>query len=232
MDRKLFQKVRNARPYTSLVGNLGADEDTGKTTSRDTFQNCQFDDIGIAELLETDTRPTFVVDLKSPGPISDIRMNVVFSNKSMRFFDELRTIINTDTYYPPTPMPPSSPSGSSSSSSTLQDVESEVDFKEWATKENPQDGIADTFLNSYTFRGLLWTSTTLRNRWRIISASQVPNQRKRSQSSRSNSVPLTPSPLTDSERSLTSLDELDLPAQLAEARRRFKVLTEMSPVGM
>lgn len=202
------------------------------------------DDIGITELLETDTRPTFVLDLKTPGPNGD-RMNIIFCNASARFFDDIRTVVRTETFYPVAPKSPSL-NESLASASTLHGSEpssepSEADqFQEWATRLSGIDG--DTFLPSYTFHGLLWTSTTLRQRWRIVSASQVPNQRKRSQSSRPtsrssfdqppSSGTLTPSPLTDSDRALVSLDELDLPTQLAETQKRFKVLTEMSPVGM
>lgn len=44
------------------------------------------DDIGIAELLEQDSRPTFVIDLQAPEKEGNDRMSIVFCNKALRFF--------------------------------------------------------------------------------------------------------------------------------------------------
>jgi PAS domain-containing protein len=75
----------------------------------------------------------------------------------------------------------------------------------------------------------------LKCRWRIISASQVPNQRRqshgtpRSNSSRSTSRSTEISDRVDSEN---ILEESRLSEQLADSESKFRVLTELNPVGM
>jgi len=83
--------------------------------------------------------------------------------------------------------------------------------------------------------GMFWTSVTLQCRWRIISASQVPNQRRqshgtpRSNSSRSTSRSTETSDRIDVEN---ALEESRLSEQLADSESKFRVLTELNPVGM
>lgn len=104
------------------------------------------------------------------------------------------------------------------------------------------DNELDGFMPRFEFKGMYWTSCTLRETWRVISASQVPNQRKRShgtpRSSRSNSRSRS---TPDSARSFCSersnpntlnSEESELSRQLADSESKFKVLTELSPVGM
>ncbi len=158
-------------------------------------------------------------------------MKVTWSNKSLKFFDGLRNVIHTETFYP------------SIASSTSQDslVAVEAEFKEWATSMPDFDSALDGYMPRHEYKGMYWSSCTLRGRWRVISASQVPNQRKKShgtpRSSRSNSRS-TP----DSTRSFKSegrsdgdasvIEESDLSKQLADSESKFKVLTELNPVGM
>jgi PAS domain-containing protein len=85
---------------------------------------------------------------------------------------------------------------------------------------------------------MFWTSSTLRGRWRVISASQVPNQRMQShgtpRSSRSTSSRTsydTAGETSDSEAPVQT-PELDLSIQLAQSESKFRVLTELNPVGM
>src|SRR5689334_5958429 len=102
-------------------------------------------------------------------------MNVVFCNKSLRFFDDLRNIVLAETFFP-------TPSPSVASSIVLQDANTtaESEFKDWATSLSELDSSTDGYLPRHTFRGMFWTCATVRNRWRVISASQVPNQRRQS----------------------------------------------------
>lgn len=180
--------------------------------------------VGILELIEQDSRPTFVIDIQTPALPLQTRMNVVFCNKSLRFFDELRGLIQADTFYP-------SPSPSLSSNSTLQDANAaaETDFKDWATSLTDLD--RDGYLPRHSYKGLSWTCATVRNRWRVISASRVPNQRTPSHGtpkSRSRST----SRSTSVSREPVDQEEVDLTKQLADSESKFKVLTELNPVGM
>lgn len=157
-------------------------------------------------------------------------MNVVFCNKSLRFFDDLRNIIQADTFYP-------SPSPSLASSHTSQEASAiaETEFKDWATSLTDLD--RDGYLPRHSFKGLSWSCASVRGRWRVISASQVPSQRKpshgtpkfktrtTSRSTSRNRMPPEPEDEPDDE-------ELDLTKQLADSMSKFKVLTELNPVGM
>ncbi|CAG8952915.1 hypothetical protein HYFRA_00007629 [Hymenoscyphus fraxineus] len=177
-----------------------------------------FEEIGIAELLDEDTRPTFVLDLR-PIDIShpdDRGLNVVFCNKSLRFWDDLRGVIAAETFYPDSDLP-------TPNSVTQEASQSEVEFREWAN--NPPDS-ADGWLPRHTFRGAYWTCTTLRNRWRVISASHIPHQRLQRRGSRSNSISAAWSQDREDQ------EESSLSKQLADSESKFRVLTELNPVGM
>jgi len=114
------------------------------------------------------------------------------------------------------------------------------EFKEWCTSLSNFNGSTDGYLPRHTYRGMFWTSSTLRGRWRVVSASQVPNQRRRShgtpRSSRSTSRPISVSTgrSSGSERSDSEVPpvETDLTKHLADSASKFKVLTELNPVGM
>lgn len=193
------------------------------------------DEIGITELLEEDSRPTFVIDLHAPSKVVNGRMNVLFCNKSLRFFDDLRTVVLAETFYP-----------SSSTPTSAQEAQAAADaeFKDWATSVPEFDSSTDGYLPRHTYRGMFWTSCTLRGRWRVISASQVPNQRKQShgtpRSSRSNSRSTSAStatikglsPVSGASIETLVFDESELEKQLADSESKFKVLTELNPVGM
>lgn len=157
---------------------------------------------------------------------------LTFRVKSLKFFDELRRIMYTDTFFPPTSPP-----------TETKDpfVTAELEFKAWATYFPDFDSAADGYLPRHTFRGMFWTSTTLRGRWRVISASQVPRQRNAShgtpRSSRSNSRSNSATrsrTISESEvdENVVMTVEEELEMQLADSMSKFRVLTEMSPVGM
>lgn len=82
-------------------------------------------------------------------------MNVVFCNKSLRFFDSLRKVVLAETFYP-TPSDPSDPSPPPASQEpTPLGLSSlaEVEFREWATSVCDWDGYAGGYLPRHTFRG-------------------------------------------------------------------------------
>lgn len=190
-------------------------------------------DIGIIELLEQDSRPTFIIDLQSSDAEAKGRMNVVFCNKSLRFFDDVRNVVCAESFFPA--LSPSS-NTSTDSTSDLTPAVIEQNFKTWATSrvEDSNDG----YLPRHTFRGMFWTCSTLRHRWRVISASQVPNQRREShgtpKSSRATSrATSTTGPLEDKLESECQIpEEMKLSKKLADSESRFRVLTELNPVGM
>ena len=179
--------------------------------------------------MEHDSRPTFVLDLHSLGQAVNGRMPVVFVNRSLRFFDELRNVIEAETFYPPTYLPTKQQEAAAAA---------DADFKAWSTSVPNFDGSTDGYLPRHAFRGMYWTSSTLRGRWRVVSGSQVPKQRMPShgtaaRSSRSTSRSIETSTasteLTDSD---LLPEELTLNQKLADSESKFRVLTELNPVGM
>jgi PAS domain-containing protein len=158
-------------------------------------------------------------------------MPVVFVNRSLRFFDDLRNVIEAETFYPPTLQPTRQQEAAAAA---------DADFKRWATSVPSFDGSTDGYLPRHTFRGMYWSCSTLRGRWRVVSASQVPNQRRPShgtpRSSRSTSRSIETPTITSVTTELTEPDlgpeELTLTSRLADSESKFRVLTELNPVGM
>jgi hypothetical protein len=106
-------------------------------------------EIGITEYLEQDSRPTFVLDLQSPEVAKPgvIPWSVMYCNKSLRFFDELRNVVLAETFFPGPPSPISSTTSQASTSGA------DVDFKEWATSNSDFKSSRDGYLPRHTFKG-------------------------------------------------------------------------------
>jgi hypothetical protein len=115
--------------------------------------------IGIAELLEQEERPTLIVDLEnlanpSPGPLQ-----VVFANTSLRAAPGLLELV-TGKDHPA----PSSQTSSAESSWTQ--------FKAWMISAQKGGESLPVCLAPITYAGIVWTCSTLRRRLRIISGSR------------------------------------------------------------
>jgi len=193
------------------------------------------EDIGIIELLEQDSRPTFIIDLPSDIAVKG-QMNVVFCNTSLRFFDNLRNVVCAEAFYP---VRSQSSSISTESISDQVDVDAELNFKTWATSR--AEDSSDGYLPRHTFQNMFWTCSTLRGRWRVVSASQVPNQLRESHGTPklshtvSRSAPSTtdaPRPEKNPEFESQFPEEAKLSKKLADTESRFRVLTELNPAGM
>ena len=114
-------------------------------------------DIGMIELLECDSRPTFILDLEEAQHASDEVLHTVFSNASLKRLPRI--------LYP----------AHVKGDVLLGDDELEqyLDFKEWATRSPTYRQTAEGFTNPYSYQDILWTCSTLRKRWRIISGSTI-----------------------------------------------------------
>lgn len=179
-------------------------------------------DIGVTELLDQDCRPTFILDLQSESIKG--QLNVVFCNRSFRFFDDLRNVV----LHHHTASPSAPP-----------DDKATIAFRQWAM--STMDGI-DRYLPGHTFRDLYWTCSTMRGRWRIVSASHVPSRgptqvAPRSARPRTNSapksVPSSTVPMDSDNASKHAMPaKKEFWKQIAAGGPKFKVLTELNPVGM
>ncbi len=114
-------------------------------------------DIGMIELLECDSRPTFILDLEQTQDPYDKPLRIVFSNASLhrlpRILDpaQMRRDIPADAW----------------------ELGQYPQFKEWASSPLTYDHLADGYTTPFEYQNLSWTSSTLRKRWRIISGSAI-----------------------------------------------------------
>ena len=113
--------------------------------------------IGMIELLECDSRPTFILDLERTQDPYDAPLRIVFSNPSLhrlpRILDpaQMRKDIPADAW----------------------ELGQYPQFKEWASSPLTHDRLAGGYTTSFEYQNLFWTSSTLRKRWRIISGSAI-----------------------------------------------------------
>ncbi|KAJ4258048.1 hypothetical protein NW762_008188 [Fusarium torreyae] len=117
--------------------------------------------LNIREVLNADSRPTFIIDLdpdeESPPRLRNIQP--VFFNTALgtheRLLDSVRgeeTLSLTDDQTDPV---------------------SYSDFKDWATSVTTQDDSKDVFPLFFLYKGLLWTGSTVGKRWRLISGNRL-----------------------------------------------------------
>ena len=110
-------------------------------------------EVGMIELLECDSRPTFVLDLEQPRDPYDKQLHPVFSNASLQRLSHVLEPAKTRRDNP----------------ANDEELEQYSQFKEWATSSPTYDHTADIYPIPYGYQSLSWTSSTLRKRWRIIS---------------------------------------------------------------
>ena len=111
--------------------------------------------IGLIELLETDQRPTFVLDLEIVANQDDCHLSSVFCNCSLRSLTNLQNAVL----------------GTARIHSILdgQDRKKHSEFKSWSTTLYPQSSPTIGPPAGFLYSGLLWSRVTVRKRWRIIS---------------------------------------------------------------
>lgn len=114
-------------------------------------------DIGMIELLECDSRPTFILDLNRTQYPYDDRLDTAFSNVALQRLPRVLrpaqegrdTVVEDDA------------------------LEQFSLFKDWATSSSTHGHTAEGYAISFEYKNLLWTGSTLRKRWRIISGSAI-----------------------------------------------------------
>ncbi|KAI2603898.1 uncharacterized protein GGS25DRAFT_525172 [Hypoxylon fragiforme] len=134
--------------WSSIEGNImRSPESTASTPGFQALQN-----IGILELLERDDRPTFIVDgltATDTGPLT-----ILYINPALQVSDPIRHLL----------------SGEFRDNIEARDEFSA--FKSWVkTGGSNVDGL-DVFLPSFHYGGLNWTCSTIRGRYRFVSANR------------------------------------------------------------
>lgn len=166
------------------------------------------DALGIREVLDADSRPTFIIDLDPDQPSRSVSTCIapVFCNAALRSHDRLLdAVLGRDTPAVPPAVtataassapasasastPASTPASTSASGSALSDLDpahhgpdpggsrslgpSHEAFKRWVTGVTTHDDSKDVFPLSFMYHEMLWTGSTVRKRWRIISGNRL-----------------------------------------------------------
>jgi PAS domain S-box-containing protein len=119
--------------------------------------------LAIREILDADSRPTFVLDLDPdenlpPDAVKDHAILPVFCNAALRLHEQLfDALIGLD-----------------AQGLTTGKAKSTYDeFKRWATGVTPHDDSKDVFPLAFLYGDMLWTGSTIRQRWRFISGNRL-----------------------------------------------------------
>jgi PAS domain S-box-containing protein len=116
----------------------------------------EFDTLSIREILDQDSRPTLVIDLDPDQDIHDLAHPIqpVFCNSALRLHEKLYdAVLGNEPFKPLSP----------------DDNTTFEEFCSWATGSTPHDDSKDVFPLSFLFQNILWTGSTVRQRWRLIS---------------------------------------------------------------
>lgn len=117
----------------------------------------EFSAVNVVELLDQDSRPTFVIDLDPDEAIGATQIVPVFCNTALRLHERLLDAIV----------------GSRDGNGPDKDDDGYKAFSSWATGVTKFDDSKDVFPLSFMFFGMLWTGSTVRKRWRLISGNAL-----------------------------------------------------------
>lgn len=132
------------------------------------------DTLTLKEVLDADSRPTLVLDLDPDDPTSNVSTAIspIFCNTALRLHERLLDSVlgheggrgggkdsgnHAHSCGPAEDRPGSAP---------LPDHEA---FKAWATGVTTHDDSKDVFPQTFVYQDLMWTGSTIRKRWRLIS---------------------------------------------------------------
>jgi hypothetical protein len=138
------------RPCLSRVGTSDPRESVAKPTDL-------LHQIGIAELLELDDRPIFIVDLSNQANFQPGVLRIVYFNTSLRAYGNLLDKIS---------------GALAEESSGLTAPINFHEFKEWVLSFVKNNEPMDVLLPSFMWAGFTWICTTLRRRFRLITGTE------------------------------------------------------------
>ncbi|KAF1927776.1 aerobic respiration control sensor protein arcB [Didymella exigua CBS 183.55] len=137
----------------------------------------ELDSLSLKEILDEDSRPTFVLDL-DPDFIDDtLAIRPVFCNAALNQHSRLLDSI----------VEASEECNSKDFAASTYD-----EFRIWATGISRFNNSKDIFPLTILYQGLLWTGSTIRQRWRIISGNALYRASDIPKSGLSATLPLRP----------------------------------------
>ena len=107
--------------------------------------------VGITELLEQDERPTFIVDIGNKVNFQPGQLQILYANPSLRSQRGLLSLVSGKAIHDSPGLSDSFP-----------------EFKAWAMSFVQRNESLDVSLPSFYFHGIMWTSSTLRKRLRLV----------------------------------------------------------------
>ncbi|KAK2609179.1 hypothetical protein QQS21_002261 [Conoideocrella luteorostrata] len=123
-----------------------------------------FDVLSLREILDADSRPTFVLDLdpdvESIGSRDTIFKTIhpVFCNEALRLHERLyESVLGIDAAGLPSGNP----------------TQAFLEFLEWSESVTAHDVSKDVFPVAFLYNNVLWTGSTVRHRWRLVSGNQA-----------------------------------------------------------
>lgn len=116
------------------------------------------DSVGIAEVLDQDERPTFIIDIGDPGNFQPGELQLLFANTTLKARPGLLDCIMGRVENP---------------SLALAAPASFPEFKAWVLSFVKNSQALSVALPSFTYAGMVWTCSTLRKRFRLIAGRQV-----------------------------------------------------------
>ena len=187
--------VNSASPArsSSTPGSWSSAEALNANRSPDTLSGLQIlQGVGVLELLERDDRPTFIVDgLNSANNVAS-SLPILWANPALQVSESIRSLVSRD-------------------SQSDSDASDEFNnFKRWVKNSGTQPEALDMFMPSFRYGGFNWTCSTLRNRFRFVSANtsaasvaqmspEPPLEREASIDSHARGVTPIPHPKTPSD---------------------------------
>jgi PAS domain-containing protein len=132
------------------------DRDMG--TARYTEALKEIDALPLTEILDFDSRPTFILDLDPDldAPVKQDVLMPIFCNHALRTYDRLLEVVGGETI----------PEALEGEEGTYQD------FISWSKSVTRHDDSMDIFPLSFLYGGMLWTGSTISKRWRLISGNK------------------------------------------------------------
>lgn len=130
-----------------------------KTARDDDAAFQELDSLSLKEILDQDSRPTLVLDLDPDYVFGDKRaIRPIFSNFALRQHHQLLDNVT------------GTPDEDGKSD---DDAKSYLKFYDWATGVSRFNDAKEIFPITFQYRNLLWTASTIRQRWRIISGNAL-----------------------------------------------------------
>ena len=125
-------------------------EEEAKSTGQSLLQQ-----IGVAELLDQDDRPTFIFDLGNNSNLEPGPLKIIFFNTALKASPGMLGLVTGQTNI---------------NSPGLSTATAFNEFKAWATSYVKNNQSLDVSLPSFSYAGIIWVCSTLRKQLRLIRA--------------------------------------------------------------